>query len=331
MKNVRIYLMGGTIASTIDEHGNSVLCDLQDYVKEFHELDGKVTLDVISFSRLGGFETRIEDVVKLTEELNRAVSEDELDGIVVVMGTNVMEEMAFAIHILVQTQVPVVVTGAMRIATALSADGPGNLLSAIAAASDPCCRGMGTLVVFNEEIHSAQYVQKTHASSTAAFQSEFLLGYVAEGKASIRTRPLKRPLPWIGVKTKPKDVLLYTTYFADSGRIVDALFDLPYDGMVVDGTGGGSIAYWILDKLEQLHKRMPIVIASRTGHGDVLTATYGKGYGCPEFFVDNRYLMAGILDAKKARVLLTFLLMSQCTEEQIFESFRRYSKDYTEE
>lgn len=331
MKNVHVYLMGGTIAATIDEHGNSAMSDLKDFVKQFHEFDGKVNIDVNSFCRLGGFETRIQDVVKLADELNRAVREDDLDGIVVVMGTNVMEEMAFAIHILVQTQLPIVVTGAMRIATALSADGPGNLKSAIDVASDPCCRGMGTLVVLNEEIHSAQYVQKTHASSTAAFKSEFLLGYVAEGKASIRTKPLKRPLPWMGVKTEPKDVLLYTTYFADSGRIVDALFDIPYDGIVVDGTGGGSIAYWILDKLEQLHERMPIVIASRTGHGDVLTDTYGKGYGCPEYFVDKHYLMAGILDAKKARVLLTFLLMSQCTEEQIFESFRRYSRDYTEE
>lgn len=330
MKNVRVYLMGGTIASDVDENGNFITVDLQDYVKRFREFDGTVNIDVNSFSKLGGFETEIKDVVKLTDELNRAVREDGLDGIVVVMGTNVMEEMAFAIHILVPADIPVVVTGAMRPPAARSADGPGNLLSAISVAADPCCRGFGTLVVFNEEIHSAQYVQKVHASSTAAFKSEFMLGYVAEGKASIRTKPIKRPLPWIQVKTEPKDVLLYSTYFSDSGRIVDAIWDIPYDGIVVDATGGGGITYSVLDKLEELHKKIPIVVASRTGHGDVLTATYGAGYGCPEFYVRSKYLMAGLLDARKARVLLTLLLMSECTEEQIFESFRRYSKEYRE-
>ena len=331
VRNVRVYLMGGTIAATIDEHGNSVLTDLKDFVQQFHAFDGKVNIDVNSFSKLGGFETRIEDVVPLANELNRAVQEDNLDGIVVIMGTNLMEEIAFAIHILVPSEIPIVVTGAMRIATAISADGAGNLFSAIATAADPACRGMGTLVVFNDEIHSAQFVQKMHTANTSAFKSEFLLGYVVEGKASIRTKPLKRSLPWLKVGTEPKDVLLYSSYFSDTGRILDALETIPYDGIVVDGTGCGSVAYWVLEKLDALHKKMPIVIAARPGHGDVLTATYGKGYGCPEYFVDNGYLMAGILDARKARVLLTFLLMAGCSEEEIRESFRRYSRDYIED
>ncbi len=260
--------------------------------------------------------------------MNRAVREDDLDGIVVVMGTYLMEEMSFAIDILVQTEIPIAVTGAMRIATDVSADGPKNLISAIAVAADPVCRGMGTMVVFNEEIHSAQHVRKVHTANVAAFKSEFLLGYVAEGKASIRTRPVKRPLPWMKVVTEPKDVLLYSSYFADTGRILDAIPSIPYDGIVVDGTGAGSVAPWVLDKIEELHKTLPIVIAPRTGHGDVLTATYGMAYGAPRWFVSKNYLISGILDARKARVLLTFLLMSNCTEEQMFESFRRYSKDY---
>ena len=157
------------------------------------------------------------------------------------------------------------------------------------------------------------------------------MGYVSEGRASIRTRPVRRPLPWLRVGGAPKDVLLYETYFSDSGRILDALPSIPYDGLVVDGTGCGSIPGWILDKVEALHRTMPVVIASRTGHGDVLTATYGSGYGTPEYFVEQGYLMAGVLDARKARVLLTLLLMSGCTEAQLFESFRRYSKEYGEE
>ena len=96
MKKVRIYLMGGTIAATVDEAGNSVITDLAEYVRRFHELEEVVTIEVNSFSRFGGYETKIQDVVRLADELNRAVREDDLDGIVVVMGTNLMEEIAFA-------------------------------------------------------------------------------------------------------------------------------------------------------------------------------------------------------------------------------------------
>ena len=328
MKRVRIYLMGGTIAATVDEAGNSVITDLKEYVRQFKELDGQIQIEVSSFSRYGGYETKIEDVLRLAGELKRAACEECLDGIVVVMGTNLMEEIAFAIHLLVPVEIPVVITGAMRIATARGADGPANLLSAIYAAADPVCRGLGTLVVFNDEIHAAAFVRKTHTSSPAAFRSDFLLGYITEGKASLRTKPLQRPLPWIDVKTDPKDVLLYESYFSDSGRILDALEGIPYDGLVVEGTGCGSIPGWVLDRVEKIHTQIPVVIASRTGRGDVLTATYGAGYGEPEYYVRNGYHMAGILDGRKARVLLTLLLMSECSNEQIAESFNRYSKYY---
>ena len=183
-------------------------------------------------------------------------------------------------------------------------------------------------MVFNDEIHSAEFVRKTHTSSPAAFRSDFLLGYITEGKASIRTRPVRRPIPWISVKTGPKDVLLYESYFSDTGRILDALEQIPFDGLVIEGTGCGSIAGWVLDRVERIHQQIPVVIASRTGRGDVLTNTYGAGYGEPLYYVENGYLLAGLLDGRKARVLLTLLLMSECSKEQIFESFRRYSKEY---
>lgn len=331
MRHIRIYLMGGTIAAKIGEDGTSSTVDLKEYVEQFCESGSVVKIDVRSFCSLGGFETRYRDVIELSSELNRAVREDHLDGVVIIMGTNVMEEMAFALQLLTPAQIPIAVTGAMRISTAVSADGPANILSAVAVASDPACRGLGTVVVFNEDIHSADYVQKLHPSNLNAFQSDYRLGAVVEGKVSLRTRPIKRPVPWINIVDLHKDVLLYETYFSDSGRILDGLKAIKYDGIVVDGTGCGSVPYWILEKLDELHKEIPIVLASRTGHGDVLTATYGKGYGCPQYYVEQNYLIAGILDARKAAVLLTLLLMSHCSEEEIRESFRRYSRDYAGE
>src|ERR1019366_9370552 len=92
-------------------------------------------------------------------------------GVVVTQGTDTMEETSFALELLVDTDRPVVVTGAMRNPTLAGADGPANLLAAVQVAASPDAVGLGTLVVANDEIHAARFVRKTHSSSPSSFQS----------------------------------------------------------------------------------------------------------------------------------------------------------------
>lgn len=328
-KHIRVILLGGTIASIVNEKGMAEVVDLSEYVKTFHELEEYVDITVNSFKQLSGYETRIADIADTAEEIKRTVGEDSVDGIVVIMGTNVMEEFAFAINILVQTDIPIVFTGAMRTPDMRSPDGAANLVSSIRVAASESCSDLGVMVVFNDEIHSADYVRKLHPQNPGAFGSEFPLGYVAEGTPSIRVKPVRRYLPWLAeIKTAPVDVLLYSSYIGDTGRILDTADGLGYGGLVVEGTGYGVVAEWVFDRLEKLVKRMPVVMASRIGYGDVMTCSYGKGYGMPSYLAEHGYLFAGQLDGRKARILLTFLLMCQCTEAEIRESFRRYSKYY---
>ena len=327
-KHVRVILLGGTIASVENEKGLAEVVDLSEYVKMFHELDEAVNITVNSFKQLSGYETKISDIVQTADEIKRTIREDSVDGIVVIMGTNVMEEFAFGINLLIQTDMPIVFTGAMRTPDMRGADGSGNLISGIHVAASDNCKGLGVLVVFNDEIHSADYVRKLHPQNPGAFGSEFPLGYVAEGTPSIRVKPIRRPLPWLDIKTDPVDVLLYSSYIGDTGKILDKVDGLGYGGLVVEGTGYGVVAEWVFDRLEQLIKKMPVVMASRIGNGDVMTCTYGNGYGMPTYLVKHGYLISGQLDGRKARILLTFLLMSQCSNEEIHESFRRYSKFY---
>jgi L-asparaginase len=327
-KHVRVILLGGTIASVENEKGVEEVVDLSEYVKTFYELGESVNITVNSFKQLSGYETRISDIVQTADEIKRAIREDSVDGIVVIMGTNVMEEFAFGINLLVRTDMPIVFTGAMRTPDMRGADGPGNLISGIRVAASDNCKDLGVLVVFNDEIHSADYVRKLHPQNPGAFGSEFPLGYVAEGTPSIRVKPVRRPLPWLDIKTDPVDVLLYSSYIGDTGKILGKVDGLGYSGIVVEGTGYGVVAEWVFDRLEQLIKKMPVVMASRIGNGDVMTCFYGNGYGMPAYLVEHGYLLAGQLDGRKARILLTFLLMSKCSEEEIRESFRRYSKFY---
>lgn len=326
-KHIIVLLLGGTAACVLGTDQKSITVDISEYIKTFHEFDASANISTRLFRSLKGYEMTISDIIDTANEIKRSLREETVDGIVVVMGTNVMEEASFALNLLIHTDIPIVVTGAMRIPEARSADGPANLTAAISVALSESMRGLGVVVVFNDTIHSADYIRKQHSLNLHAISSDFPLGYVAEGSVSLRVTPIRRILPWINPVTTPKDVLLYTSYLGDTGIILDQIELLNYEGLVVEGTGGGNLAEWIFDKIERIHKSIPVCIASRTGSGDVMTKTYGAGYSRPQYMVEHGYLMAGQLDGRKARILLTLLLMSNCSMEMIQKSFLMYSKE----
>jgi|SRR5215203_2007488 len=100
--------------------------------------------------------------------------------------------MAFVLDLLVDTDAPVVVTGAMRNPTLPGAEGPANLLTSVQVAISEAARGVGTVVVLNDEIHAARFPQKTHTSNPATFRSPLTgpIGWIAEGTARVATRPV---------------------------------------------------------------------------------------------------------------------------------------------
>lgn len=321
-KRVFIILMGGTIACKVTENGYEVV-NLEEFCRQFKELaDYEIVTD--NFRQLSGAEARISDMVELADEVKRVIYKEHADGVVVVQGTNLMEEVAFALDVLVKTEVPVVCTGAMRPATAVGADGPANLIDAVCAAASQACRGMGVLVVMNNEIHSAQYVRKEHTLNPNAFYSEFMLGYMSEYVPSLRCRPVARNLPEINIVKPAQEVMLYTTYAGDTGEALSHVLEMGYKGLVVEGTGAGGFPAWIKEKFMRIHEEIPCVLASRTGHGDIVFSSYG--YGFQQMAYEKGVCLSNILDGRKARILLTLLLMADFDREKIRECFDRYSK-----
>ncbi len=238
----------------------------------------------------------------------RRIAAFEGAGAVVVQGTDTIEESAFLLDLLHADDRPVVVTGAMRGAAAAGADGPANILAAVAVAADPAARGLGALAVLNDEVHAARFVRKGHTALPSAFASPNggPVGVVAEGRLRLLSRVARGPLLPIPDGALPQ-VALLGWGMGEDGRMLGALPSLGYRGAVLEGMGAGHVPAVAVDAVAALARSMPVVLASRCWAGPVFTATYG--YPGAEMDLLGRGLIpAGLLPAAKARLLLALCL-----------------------
>src|SRR5581483_8319536 len=145
-------------------------------------------------------------------------------------------------------------------------------------AASPITRGFGALVVFNDEIHLPLFVRKTHTTSPATFRSPQAgpIGWIMESRVRIALRPVVRhhiSLPHAPQSVPP--VALLKVALGDDARMVAAIESLGYQGLIVEATGGGHVPRAFVEPLTALAAKMPVILASRTGAGEVLRSTYG--------------------------------------------------------
>jgi L-asparaginase len=278
-------------------------------------------VSAVSFRQAASGELRIEDLVGLAAEISARI-DGGAAGAVVTQGTDTIEETSFCLDLLVEGEAPVVVTGAMRNPTLPGADGPANLLASIRVAASAVARGLGTVVVLNDEIHAARFVHKTHTSNPATFRSDPVgpLGWISEGVPRIVVRPTGEHKVTLPEGAQEVPVALYHVALGDDGKLLSAMEEAGYAGLVVEAMGGGHVPSVMVETLEDLASRMPVVLASRTGGGEVLRTTYGF-IGSEVDLLERGLIYAGPLDGRKARLLLALLLMSGATKEEIEETF----------
>jgi L-asparaginase len=320
---VTIFTLGGTIAMAPGEDGGAVpALDAEALCAAVPELARVATVSAVNFRELPGAHLTLDDLLALARAIE-AASDGGAVGAVVTQGTDTMEETAFVLDTVRDPRFPVALTGAMRHPDQPGADGPANLLAATAVAASTEAAGIGTVVVMGDEIHAGALVQKTHATRPSAFSSPGAgpIGFVSEGTPRILAMPRTRArVALADVGGGNPSVALITIGLGDDGSLVRLAGKGGYGGLVVDAMGAGHVPEAVADALTEIAGRLPVVLASRTGGGAVLAATYGFK-GSESDLAARGLIRAGWLPGIKARLLLMLCLRAGLDQLAIRTAF----------
>lgn len=284
-------------------------------VKNIADISGE------QISSIGSEDMTIEIWKKLAVRCNEIFAKDLADGIVVTHGTDTQEETAYFLDLLIKSDRPVIFTGSMRPATAISADGPKNLYDAITVAAHPKAKGKGVLVCFNESLYDARDVMKTSTTKVNAFYSPNTgpVGQVYDGKvefylASMREQNLTLPFEIKNSTVLPRVDIVYM-YADASGDIIDYLISKKVGGIIIAGVGNGNFnkAYTAAIKRATAAGIM-VVRASRTPTGRVVLENDAKEDDLGTIVSDD-------LTPQKARILLMLALTQTKKRKEIQQFF----------
>jgi len=325
---IRLLATGGTIAGAQAKPGEygykSGAFNVQDLISAVPNLDKLAVITGEQVVNIGSQDMNDEVWLKLANRLKAAVASPDVDGVVITHGTDTLEETSYFLSLVTHSDKPVVMVGSMRPATAVSADGPGNLYNAVATAMNPGARGRGVLVELNDEIHYARNVQKTNTSSVQTFASvnRGPAGLVNTGKISW-FQPMDKKhgttseFSVDGLTKLPRVDILYA-YPNMSVDLIDAAIKDGAAGIVIAGVGDGNMTKPALDRVTAAAKAGVVVVrSSRVGSG----ITYRNN----EVDDDKLGLVAsGELSPGKSRVLLQLALTKTKDPRQIQQIFDQY-------
>lgn len=273
------------------------------------ELAALAELTVKTLLRKPGASLSTDDVIEVLGWAEQAVALGA-DGVVVVQGTDTLEETAYLLDLLWPHENPLVLTGAMRAPGQLSPDGPASLEAAVRTAASTTARGLGAVVVLDEQVHAARRVHKGDSTHLGAFCSGVFgpVGRLHEGRITIGNRITRAPVLPRPASTSRIAVPLLQVSLGDQGELLRLLMDEGRaDGVVVAGFGAGHVPELFARAVADM--AVPVVLCSRTGAGPVLETTYGFA-GSELDLIKRGAMPAGWLGPLKARILLLLLLAS---------------------
>lgn len=329
LPRVHMVATGGTISNR-----DGARLTAEELAASMPGLERHATLTHEQFANVASTELTLDQWVQLSKRVTALFRDDAgLAGIVVTSGTDTLEETAFFLHLTVRDPRPVVLVGSMRNPSTLGYEGPANLLEAIRVAAAPASRGMGTLVVLNDEINSARDVTKTDALRLQTFQSRThgLLGIVDSDRVVFFRQLLQRhttrsEFDIAGGTALPRvDVLM--TYQGAPGDLIRAAVDAGAKGLVIASAGAGSLSGTQADGLAYAAERgVFTAISTRTGAGRVAAFDGPLPENLPPAIARRAAFMVNAEDHTpvKARVLLMLALLRSQDRGEIQRMFKEY-------
>lgn len=314
---------GGPDAGAPADGGVQPTLGAADLLASVPSLAGVAQIEAVTLATLPGASLSLDDVLAALDWAAEAVKRGAA-GVVLVQGTDTLEETAYLLDLFWDRPEPLVVTGAMRPPSAPGPDGPANLFAAVVVAASPLSRDRGVVVVMNDLVHAATRVRKSHSTATDAFTSGDFgpLARVQEGAVTYGNRvrrmpPLPRP-----ASPSPSRVALVQACLGDGARLLELVVQDGYDGVVVSAFGAGHVSRALAEVIEATSDRVPVVFATGTGDGSTLSHTYGFP-GSESDLLRRGAISAGWLDARKARLLLWALLAIRASGTRVATEFER--------
>ena len=316
VKRIVLLATGGTIATRdVDGSGARPFLRAADLLREVPGLEGVAQVEPQEFDFIPGAFMTVPRMVELSRRVTELLARPDVDGVVVTHGTDTLEETAYLLHLTVPSEKPVVFTGAMRNASQVGFDGYRNLFDAVRTAAAAPARGLGVLVVLNEEVHSARWVTKTNGQKEDTFRSPAAgpVGVAYGDRIAFFMRPGPRRV--LEPRVEP-EVDLIRLWAGCDDRFIRCSLERGARGMVLEAFGGGRVPPPLLPAIDAaLSAGVAVAVTTRCLAGGMWDM-----YGYPGAFRDlerRGVLFAQDLPGHKARLALALALGNALPRDEV--------------
>ncbi|MCD5141326.1 MULTISPECIES: asparaginase [Mammaliicoccus] len=321
MKRILVIHTGGTISMSEDKDTGKVETNAehpmhrhQAFIQSLGDITEINPFQVPSPHMNNQYINQLKDII--TESIDK----DEYDAFVITHGTDTLEETAYLLDLTIETNLPIILTGAMRSSNEIGSDGLYNYVSALKVASTDEAQNKGVMVVFNDEIHTAKNVTKTHTSNTSTFQSPNYgpIGSVTKTHVIFHHQPFPyKKYPNINPNIK---IGIVKAHMDLSSDLLDFFVEKQYDGLIIEALGQGNMPPTALQGIQNLlDADIPVVMVSRSFNGIVggIYAYEGGGYQLQQMGI----ILSNGLNGQKARLKLLVGLSNHLSKENLVEYF----------
>lgn len=323
-KKVVVIFTGGTISMKIDPEIHAAIPALNsdEIIAMVSNIENVAEIESINFANIPSPHITITNMMSIAHIVRENILREDITGVVITHGTDTLEETAYFLDLLIHSEKPIVVVGAMRNSSELGYDGSSNLSAAICTAISPKARNKGVLVVMNNEVNAASEVTKTNTLSLDTFKSpEFgPLGIVDNDEVIFYRDINQNTTTTINTDFVEEKVALLKTATGVGLDVLDFYIDSGYKGIIIEALGRGNIPPQLVPGIKRaIEMNIPIVMVSRCHTGRVLH-TYGYDGG-GKHLKDLGVIFGGNLPGQKARIKLMLSLGYTSDVEKIRKIF----------